>query len=268
VSSSLKFNPNNHQYRLDGKPVRGVTSLIKQGTSSDALIRWAGNTVADFVVDDLARFDFMREHLTTETLRQELRNVPNATRDKAGVRGTEIHKYAVPFLEGEEIEVPERIAPFIEAYGDFLDRWQVVPLLSEVAVANRHWWYAGTADLFATVGAVDDYAWCIDLKTGKWAIGDTALQTAAYARAEFYVDTLGEEKPLPPVKRHGLAHITEHGVDFYDLGDVDVAFQEFISVQNTAKTAGRRKKLTEAPLDPPDLTPVLEESLAQREESK
>jgi hypothetical protein len=264
MTSSLKFDPKTHRYRLDGKSIRGVTGLIKAGTSSDALIRWAGNTVADFVVDDLVRFDFMREHLTTETLRQELRNVPNATRDRAGVRGTEIHKYAVPFLEGEEIEVPERIAPFIEAYGDFLDRWKIIPMLSEVAVANRHWWYAGTADLFCGVAAISSDLWCIDLKTGKWAMGDTALQTAAYSRAEFYVDALGEEKPLPKVQRHGLAHITEHGVDFYDLGDVDVAFQEFISVQNTAKTAGRRKKLTEAPVDPPDLIPVLEESLAQR----
>jgi hypothetical protein len=55
------------------------------------------------------------------------------------------------------------------------------------------------------------------------------LQTAAYARAEFWVpdDDPDDEQPLPEVERIGVVHLTPEGTRVYDLGDPDKPSRPF-----------------------------------------
>ena len=69
----------------------------------------------------------------------------------------------------------------------------------------------GTFDL---VAKLHGETWLLDLKTTRSGIfGETALQLAAYRHAEFYLDTEGEEQPMPEVDRVGAIWCRADGYD-------------------------------------------------------
>ncbi|MBQ1163885.1 hypothetical protein KBZ21_38450, partial [Streptomyces sp. A73] len=81
-------------------------------------------------------------------------------------------------------------------------------------VASRTWWYSGTPDV---IGDVPDGRRLIcDYKSGRSGIwGETALQLAAYARAEFYLDEHGIEQPIPHVDGGLAVWLRADGYDTY-----------------------------------------------------
>lgn len=243
-ATGLKFNEGNHTYRLDKKPVRGVTGLISGGTAKDALIQWSANMVARLVTDFPADVEEMRQR-GPEFLYNELRFAPKRKKEDAGARGTEVHALAEKIIHGEEVDVPDRLMPWVEGYVQFLEKWDPQPIFTEAPVASRAWWYAGTAD---SLCHMDGRVWLLDWKTSNSVYGDTCMQAAAYARAEFYVKG-GVEVPMPHIDRIGVVHISPTGTRLYDLGDIDDAFQEFLNVAATTKTADRRRKLIGAPME-------------------
>ena len=243
-ATGLKFNPGNHSYRLDGKAVRGVTGLISGGTAKDALIQWSANMVAQLVTDHPEDVEEMRRH-GNEFLYNELRFAPKRKKEDAGARGTEVHALAEQIMHGHEVDVPQRLLPYVSGYVKFLDEWNPEPIFTEAPVASRKHWYAGTAD---SLCRINGGLYLLDWKTSNGVYGDTAMQAAAYARAEFYVQD-GREIRMPIVDGIAVAHITPDGTHLYDLGDIDLAFDEFLHVAHTAKTADRRKKLIGSPME-------------------
>jgi len=242
--TTLVFNEATHRYRLDKKSIRGVTGLIKGGTEKAALVQWAANVVAGIVADHPNDVEEMRRQ-GRDFLYNQLRFAPNNQRDEAGVRGHEVHALADPIMHGHEVDVPDRLMPWVQGYVEFLEKWQPQPVFTEAPVAHRKHWYAGTADSLVTV---EGEVWLWDWKTSRGVYGDTCMQAAAYARAEFYVKD-GIEIPMPHVDRIGVVHLTPTGSHLYDLGDIDLAFEEFLHVSATTKSADRRKRLISEPLE-------------------
>lgn len=227
----IKFSPGNHQYRLDGKPVKGVTTLISQGLPKPALPRWAANTVAEYVADNPEAIQQLRS-MGRYPMVNALKGIPWEQRDVAAARGTEVHTYGEAIVHGVEVEVPEHLAGHVEGYARFLDQWNVEPILVEKKVANREHWYAGTFDLIATVNGEP---WLLDLKTSKGIYGETALQIAAYRNAEFWQDDEGHEQPMPEVARVGALHVRTDGTDLIPLDSTDAPFRTFLHVAWVAK---------------------------------
>ncbi|MBQ1163414.1 hypothetical protein KBZ21_36080, partial [Streptomyces sp. A73] len=65
-----------------------------------------------------------------------------------------------------------------------------------------------------------------DYKTGRSGIwGETALQLAAYARAEVYLDEHGIEQPIPHEDGGLAVWLRADGYDTYLVEDLDGAFQ-------------------------------------------
>ena len=87
--------------------------------------------------------------------------------------------------------------------------------------------------------------------------GETALQTAAYARAEFWVDG-DDERPMPDIAATYVAHITPQGTDLHPLctsrEEIAEAYRQFLVAAFTTKNAGRREAFLRPPLDPPTTT--------------
>ncbi|MGL3805879.1 hypothetical protein ACSYDW_07240 [Paeniglutamicibacter sp. R2-26] len=266
----LKFTHNGHRYQLDGKPVTGVTTLIGGGIPKPALIAWAPRVVAEWVtnpnnrteLDSLLAGD--RDHAV-----RELKSIPTKERDSAGERGTEVHHYAEIVANHGEIDVPEDLAGFIEGYVAFLEAWQITVLHTEVSVGNRTHWYAGTLDMICTSPFLaGGMPVMIDLKTSKSVYGETALQNAAYSRAEFH-GLLGDEHPLPNVAATYVAHVTPMdreglnaryegkplGTSLYQLADspeqIDAQFQEFLTAAYIHKTNKQREGYITEPLVAP-----------------
>ena len=57
---TLKFNAKTHRYWLDGKPIPGVTGLIKGGIPAPALTYWSARTVAEYVADNAEHVEQLR----------------------------------------------------------------------------------------------------------------------------------------------------------------------------------------------------------------
>jgi hypothetical protein len=254
---SLKFSKGNHQYRLDGKHVRGVTTLIGKGLPKEALPPWAARTVAEWVADNPEGVEQLRE-MGRGPMVNALKGMPWEKRDTAAVRGTDVHALAEKVVHGEEVDVPGNLVGHVEGYARFLDRFQVEALHTEMPIANRSAWYAGTFDIILRFGAGPWKGRTImgDNKTSNGIYGDTGLQLAGYARAEFMAPEPETELPLPELDGAGVIHITDAGSTFYPYlhtpADIDAAFRVF---RHVAYVAGKRDyidALKGTPFDEPE----------------
>lgn len=268
----LKFFEASHRYKLRPLPteevpepklewVKGVTTLIKGGTEAGALVRWAPKVVAQWIHDNPKKLAAMQEQLTTGMLTPEsfvrtLADLPNQVRDEAALKGKDIHAIAEDLQKGLEVDVPRPYLGKVNGYVRFLDEFDVEPIMTEAACANRTHWYAGTLDSVARFGPgappkVRGRCFILDWKTSNGVYGTTALQLAAYWKAEGWQDPADPftEHPMPEsIDGMGVVHITDDGSFLYDLGDGDTAFKEFLHVAHTTKTNDRRKALIPAGL--------------------
>lgn len=237
----LKFNPGNHTYRLDGKPVPGYSSIIGC-LDKPAIPKWAAKQVAAYVAENPDAVETLRS-LGENGMVKALADVPWKRRDDAGARGTAIHDIAEQLLLDQEVDVPDELVPAAESLLRFFDHWQIEPLLLEQAVASREHWYAGTLDLIAhykrpDTGASGVAIW--DYKSGKAIYPECAMQLAAYAGAEFYgLD--GDEHPLPAVDAAFGVHVRSDGYDVIPLKHGPEVFTEFIAIRRTFDVVKRMR---------------------------
>jgi len=224
-----------HNYRLDSKPVKGVTTLINAGYPKPALPRWSAKTVAEFVADRPDQVEALRA-MGRAPMIDALKAVPWESRDVAAARGTDVHALADRIIHGQEVTPPEHLLGYVQGYIDWLDKHDVEVLHTERPVANRKWWYAGTFDAIARIGAD---VWLLDWKTSTGVYGDNALQLSAYRGAEFLIDLQGNELAMPPVDRIGIVHIRPDGSDLYEVRDPEAAWKDFLHVAWLAKAKDR-----------------------------
>jgi hypothetical protein len=244
--SGLAFYPRSHRYKLDGAWVPGVTTILGKGIAKPFLVDWAAREVAGFAADHLDVLNALDDRDARYDL---LKTAHNRHRDKAAVRGTDVHGIAEKLLHGEEVEIPEHIEGYVEGYVRFLDAWQPTPIITERPCASREHWFAGTADAFLTLPSGERLL--MDWKTGKRVYGETALQLAAYQHAEFYVDENDEEQPIPEVDSLAVVHVTPTGTDVYRIADPEAAWKQFRHCAWLAGQADAIKDQIGAPCGPP-----------------
>jgi len=253
---TLKFSPAAHRYWLDGRPIPGVTTLIGKGLPKPALVYWSAKTVAEWVADNPDGVEAFRA-TGRGPMVAALKEIPWQKRDEAAVRGTDVHALAERVIRGEAVEVPEHLAGHVEGYARWVDLFQVEALRTETAIANRACWYAGTFDAIVRFGAGP---WAgrvalVDWKTSSGVYGETGLQTAAYARAEFMAPTPDAETPLPTIDATGVLHITDSGAQFYPLAhnpeQIDAAFGVYRHVAYVASKTDWIKGLIGDPMPEP-----------------
>lgn len=266
VPTGLVFTHKGHRYKLSQKPgpigpdnkflpVTGVTTLLGGGVPKPALIRWAPRVVAEWVADpaNRERLDTLLAGDPAAAVR-ELKELPTKARDEAGVRGTAVHALAEELHRtGEAPDVPEELIGFVEAYVKFLDDWQITPVLMERPCGNRKDWWAGTFDLLCTSPFLAGGQLVqIDLKTSKGVYGETALQTGAYSKAEFFVDGDGHEQPMPEVHATYVAHVQNGSTSLYELAADQTAIERhyalFLAAAFTHKTTKERDAIIREPL--------------------
>jgi hypothetical protein len=217
-----------HTYALDGAKVTGVTTILNGGLPKPQLVAWAARSVAEYVADNPDQVKGLYD-MGREPMISALKATPYQSRDDAAARGTHVHALAESLLHGQSIDVPDYVAGHVKGYVDFIDRLALIPVLTEKPVASRTWWYAGTFDAIADIGAgpLKGKRLLLDWKTSKGVYGETALQLAAYANAEFYVDDDEQETAVPEVDGLAVVHITETGTDLYEVADPASAWTAF-----------------------------------------
>lgn len=267
MSHELQFMEKSHRYKMRTPQgvlahVPGVTTLIGGGIPKPALNPWYARMVAEFVDQNPLEVERLRslppvQHQGRErsALVDALCKVPTSKRDSAAERGTQIHALAEKVVAGDEVAVPVEHDGEVTGYVEFLDTWDITPLVVEGRGANVTEFYAGTFDLVGTSPHWDGVA-LIDLKTSNGVYGETAIQTAAYAKFEFYLDENGEERPMPKIERTFVAHITPFGTELHPLctspAEIDEAYRQFLCAAYIHKTAARRKAFLGDPLPQPN----------------
>lgn len=233
-----------HWYKVDGTKYDGVTTLIKDGLPKPALMYWSARSVAEYVADNLDQVAAMGP-MGRQSIVAALKEVPWTARDTAAAKGTEVHALAEQLVHGDEIEVPEHLAGFVESCVKFLDEWKVRPLAVEAPVAHRRWRYAGTVDLFAEItGPNGTERAVLDYKTaasGVWP--ETALQLAAYRHAEAYLDADGQEQTVADLNLTAsyAVWLRADGYDVIPLDTSNEVFRAFTHVAYVARRARQAK---------------------------
>jgi hypothetical protein len=220
-----------HSYLLDGEKVPGVTTIIGDTLAKKALTRWAARTAASFAVD---RWDELAGEPLTRRL-ELIGGAPWAERNALANRGTEVHDLADQLAHGQQIDVPEELKGFVDAYLAYTYQLEPVDLISEAPVAHTGYWYAGTLDL---ITRIRDRILLVDLKTSSGIWPDHALQLAAYEHCDL-IQVQGEERPMPEVD--GCAVLRLAGDGTYELRELEterswLAFQYLLGVHRWQQT--------------------------------
>lgn len=187
-----------------GEKIRSVTTILK-GVPKH-LEKWAAETTANYAID---HWDELSAMLPTERLKL-LYGVRNKQLQAASRKGTTIHGLASKLVAGESVVMPDGLEPYVLAYVDFLNDFEVKPILVEAVIVSHQHKYCGTLDLVAgllTEDGSDVETWLLDVKTGNGVYGESALQLAGYGFADAWVDGDGAESPLPPIDRYGVVHL-------------------------------------------------------------
>jgi len=228
-----------HSYYVDGVKFDGVTTIIGQGVPKPALVYWSAKTVAEYVADNLEQVASMA-NMGRSSIVAALKEVPWTARDTAAAKGTEVHTIAEKLIHGDEVDVPEHLAGYVDSCVAFLDQYKVKPLAVEATVAHRKWRYAGTTDLFAemTLPSGEVVRCVADYKTSASGIfGEAALQLAAYRYAETYLDADEQEQPVADLgldSAYGI-WLRSDGFDVIPLVANEQTFKTFTHVLYVAR---------------------------------
>ena len=107
--------------------------------------------------------------------------VPEDILEKAGKRGTCVHKHVEGILKGESFFSPESIAPYIESFNQFWKKYEHVYGEGKITLEKRLycdiWKITGQPDVIIELG---DRTYIIDWKTSSRVHKSWALQGAAY----------------------------------------------------------------------------------------
>lgn len=255
-----------HSYLLDGEAADGVTTIIGDGMPKPALVGWAAGTVGEFVADRLQLVDghYLADDVVAELRRigverdrpippeglprvkiaDGFKGLPYYDRDKAGNRGTEVHRIAQRLAEGEEVQVPDELVGHVDAYLRFREEWGPYDEIVEFVGANRTHRYMGTGDLICRLRAAPELGLCeIDLKTNRSGpFGEVGLQLAAYRYFEAIVDEDGNEAVMPEIDSTLCLWVRADGYDLYPFEAGPAEFRTFLYVQQVARFAKVRSR--------------------------
>lgn len=226
----MTFTTRGKQYFDDGVKIPSVTAILND-TWPKQLTKWAAETVSGYALEHW-------DELSGLPLRERAKRMETSVwerRDKAALRGTEIHRHGEQLALTGSTDVPDEHLGPVEAYRDFLVEWQVRPVVVERPVLNRRYGYAGRPDLLAELG--DGHLWLLDLKTGGNLYETNVLQAAGYANAEVYLDEDKTERPWPRPERCGIVHILPDAVELRPISVDARAFRTFLYCAENAKYA-------------------------------
>lgn len=231
-----------------GEKKRSVTTILK-GVPKH-LEKWAAETTANYAVD---HWDELAEMLPTERLKVMYGARTRQLR-AASTRGTKIHSLASKLVAGESVEMPPDLEPYVLAYVDFLNDFDVQPILVEAVVVSHEHDYCGTLDLAAgllTADTLDRETWLLDVKTGNGVYGEAALQLAGYGFADAWVDDDGSERVMPIIDRYGVVHLSPDGYELLPVVVGERQYRQFLYAAEMVAFAEEARELIGEPIPAP-----------------
>lgn len=187
------FDKEAHAYTLEGKPLFGVTTILRV-INKPALINWSANMACDetqkyitLALEDKIPTDTIVGNLLSHVIPSS-RKAHQRKKETAGEAGTDAHEM-IEVIVKNAIELSGGLVT-IEESGlnnqvDTFIRWakenQIKFLESELRLYSATSWYAGTCDLVFL--DKEGKKWIGDVKTGSAIYPEYYFQMAAYQNA-------------------------------------------------------------------------------------
>ena len=224
---TVTFDPERHKYEIDGKPVPSVTQIL--GVLDKPGLPWWGMRVG---VEGVKTLALRNGPLTTislpvDTLVSQLTEhklTVNHQRDKAGARGTSVHKIAEQFAKTGKAPdpdtLPESERGYVEAFFKFVAEREPEFVRTEVIVGHPLG-FAGTFDAHAMI---DGELWLLDYKSSKGVYPESM-----HPQLEAY-DEAAVEMGLPEADQRVIVHLQPSGE--YALSYSVATFIDFLTYFN------------------------------------
>lgn len=174
----IKFFPNSHIYKVNGKSVTGVTTILGMYDKSGALVIWATELFRDHLLDLIGKGNVIGEDHVYEGC-----DLHNKKKIQAADIGTEVHDWIEAHIKNENPAMPKsREAQIgVNSFLDWVAANKVKFLSSERVVYSKKHDFIGKMDIEAKVNGK---LCLIDIKTSNGIYNTYYMQTAAYARAD------------------------------------------------------------------------------------
>jgi len=219
-----------HVYHWNGgEALPSVTTILGVVDKSGPLIGWAKRITAEAAVDHRAQIEDWVGIGGRDGAVQFLTKAATVQRDRAANAGSEVHAFAEAIARGQDVEVPDELMPFVTAYRGFLNDFQPKFLAAEEMVCSLKHQYAGTLDAICVIA---NETWMLDYKTSKGVYPETALQLAAYGRAEFIGKPGTPQKfRIPPIDQYGVLHLRPEGFELVPYTVTPETFRAFLAAR-------------------------------------
>jgi len=216
-----------HNYFLEGQgPIPSVTTILKIVDKSGPLVGWAKRITAEAAVRHASEIPTWIESFGEDGAVGMLTKAASVIRDKAANAGSDVHQLAEAITRGQDVTVPEDLAPFVAAYRKWLADFEPEFLAAEEMVCSVEHGYAGTFDAIAVIAGE---TWMLDYKTSKGTYSETSMQLAAYGFANF-IGRPGDATryAIPPIHQYGVVHIRPEGAELIPYDVTSAEFDAFL----------------------------------------
>jgi genome maintenance exonuclease 1 len=188
------FDEKNHIHTLDGKPLHGVTTILKVIGKGDVLVQWSANKAVEYIEK---RVVIGHYNVATQTgsiefdgafddILNKAKTAWKDNRDKAGEKGTEIHGWVEVLINkainenGGYIKDEGILNKQVNHFVQWAIENNVKFLKAEQSLYSRTYWYGGIADIICEI---DGIRFVGDVKTSSGIYPEHFIQTSAYAKA-------------------------------------------------------------------------------------
>lgn len=162
---TVTFKNNTHKYLVDGKPVKGVTTIMNAVLAKPGLMTWPLNMAIDHLsalVDDA--------HIILHEDLEDARKAHAQKRDKGGDVGTIVHELVEGILQTGNVFVdgtvphPDEVALAVAGFQKWYMEVNPKTIAVEQVVYSEAYNYAGTFD---SILKIDGKTYLCDLKTSN-----------------------------------------------------------------------------------------------------
>lgn len=219
---SYAFNEARHIHTWEGKPLHGVTSILKNWGDPGSLVNWSANQAVDAIERGETPSEARKAHLKI--------------RDKAGDKGKEVHSLLETamnvWIDVGVMQLTED--PVVNSVLEWMNSAGYKPLRSEFPVYHLDLWYAGIMD---AVVEQNGNRFILDFKTSG------SVQTKYFYQCGAYSLAIKDMKKEADVSGVIIVHIPR-GVSFdpeknlyvrYDIKDMEQAFTNILEVYKIDK---------------------------------
>lgn len=224
-------------YLWKGRELPSVTSVRNLAGLPIKLAQWRTNQVIERAMTEYQTLGQMLSNNDPKAVASWLRLAQDKKRDAAADLGKRVHDAASQGLSPTKVGAD--VAPFLLQYRDWLSVTGIKIEIVERQVWSLHHGYAGTFDLIGRFPKKNDY-WMVDLKTGSGTYPEHAIQTEAYARADFIGEDNVEDtaatrilKSIAPTNR-AVLHLRPDGWSFKTLPSTEATWEAFLGLLSFA----------------------------------